>query len=100
MGTLSPHSEAKGYSVMERLSYSHIELLVEIEDETKRLFYEVECIRGNWSVRGLKRQEAMSESHLEEQLIGKLEDFLLELGNGFCFEARQKRILITEFLSF
>lgn len=38
----------------------------------------------------------MSESHLEEELIGKLEDFLLELGHGFCFEARQKRILIGD----
>ncbi|GHV13676.1 hypothetical protein FACS189491_08960 [Spirochaetia bacterium] len=41
---------------MERLSYSHIELLIEIQNETKRLFYEVECIRGNWSVQELKRQ--------------------------------------------
>lgn len=118
-------------------------MLVEIKDEQKRNFYEVECIKGNWSVRELKRQidslyyerlglsidkkelvkltkekaeiqskpldirdpyifeflgltpkEVMSESHLEEQLISKIEEFLLELGHGFCFEARQKRILI------
>ena len=43
---------------------------------------------------GLRPKEVMSESSLEAQLIDKLEDFLLELGNGFCFEARQKRILI------
>ncbi len=43
---------------------------------------------------GLTPAEVMSESHLEGQLIGKLEAFLLELGYGFCFEARQKRILI------
>lgn len=36
----------------------------------------------------------MSGSYLEEQLISKIEEFLLELGHGFCFEARQKRILI------
>ena len=36
----------------------------------------------------------MSESYLEAHLIDKLQDFLLELGNGFCFEARQKRILL------
>jgi hypothetical protein len=30
VGTASPLSKSKGYSVMERLSYSHIELLVEI----------------------------------------------------------------------
>jgi len=32
------------------------------------------------------------ESTLEEALIGNLQKFLLELGNGFTFEARQKRI--------
>ena len=31
----------------------------------------------------------MSESHLEDQLLDKLQEFLLELGHGFCFEARQ-----------
>ncbi|MDD2880010.1 MAG: PDDEXK nuclease domain-containing protein [Rhodoferax sp.] len=45
---------------------------------------------------GLTPQEVMNESHLEGQLIGKIEDFLLELGHGFCFEARQKRILIGD----
>ena len=38
----------------------------------------------------------MGESHLEDQLLDKLHDFLLELGHGFCFEARQKRILIGD----
>lgn len=45
---------------------------------------------------GLKPKEVMSESHLEEQLRDKLKEFLLELGHGFCFEARQKRILIGD----
>jgi hypothetical protein len=45
---------------------------------------------------GLKPREVMSESHLEDQLITKLGDFLLELGNGFCFESCQKRILIGD----
>lgn len=45
---------------------------------------------------GLKAKEVMSESHLENQLLDKLQEFLLELGHGFCFEARQKRILIGE----
>ena len=38
----------------------------------------------------------MYESDLEEALLQKLELFLLELGYGFCFEARQKRILIGD----
>jgi len=45
---------------------------------------------------GLTPQEVMSESHLEDELISKIEKFLLELGHGFCFEARQKRILIGD----
>ena len=45
---------------------------------------------------GLTPPEVMSESHLEEQLIRKIEAFLLELGHDFCFEARQKRILIGD----
>jgi len=127
------------------LSYSHFDLLLAIDDPMKRAFYEIECIRGNWSVRELKRQigsmlyersglsnnkeklsvlahsgaetaepklairdpyvfeflgiqprEVMAESDLEDALLDKLQDFLLELGHGFCFEARQKRILIGD----
>jgi predicted nuclease of restriction endonuclease-like (RecB) superfamily len=144
-GAASPQSGGRRVPVIELLSYSHIEQLVDIEDEAKRLFYQVECIRGNWSFRTLKRQisslyyersglsadknklseyanqgaeqnsaglsirdpyifeflgikprEVMSESQLEDELISKLEKFLLELGYGFCFEARQKRILIGD----
>lgn len=43
---------------------------------------------------GLHPHEALSEANLEGQLIDRLQEFLLELGRGFCFEARQKRILI------
>lgn len=145
MGTASPQLRTSPDTIIQRLSYSHLELLVDLDDEFKRAFYEIECIRGNWSVRELKRQigslyyersglsknkkklavlaqkgaeaadpklaihdpyvfeflglkprEIMSESHLEEQLLDKLQEFLLELGHGFCFEARQKRILIGD----
>ncbi len=43
---------------------------------------------------GLKPAEVVSESDLEHALLDGLQAFLLELGRGFCFEARQKRILI------
>lgn len=140
---MPPAPTLGGEGLLASLSFTHFVELLAIEDGTKRLFYEVECIRGNWSVRELKRQigslyyersnlsidkqrlaelaqqnseahdpkmtirdpyvfeflglkarDVMSESHLEAQLIDKLQDFLLELGNGFCFEARQKRLLI------
>lgn len=49
---------------------------------------------------GLKSKEVMSESHLEDALLDSLQDFILELGHGFCFEARQKRIVIGGEYSF
>ena len=45
---------------------------------------------------GLKAQETVDEHNLEDALISHLQEFILELGKGFCFEARQKRILIDE----
>ena len=140
---MSSVSSLGGDRLVTSLSFTHFVDLLAIEDASKRSFYEVECIRSNWSVRELKRQigslyyersnlslnkqrvaelaqqgsevntpkvairdpyvfeflglkamDVMSESHLEAQLIDKLQDFLLELGNGFCFEAKQKRILL------
>jgi predicted nuclease of restriction endonuclease-like (RecB) superfamily len=141
--TPSPDFGTPGKMLISRLSFSHFAELIEIENALKRAFYEIECIRGNWSVRSLKRQigslyfersglsrdkkklaalvragaeqaepnvairdpyvfeflglkpkEVMSESRLEDALLDKLQEFLLELGQGFCFEARQKSILI------
>lgn len=43
---------------------------------------------------GLRSHEALTEQNLESLLLDRLQEFLLELGRGFCFEARQKRILI------
>ncbi|MBO4852194.1 MAG: DUF1016 family protein [Schwartzia sp.] len=45
---------------------------------------------------GLEAKDAVAESDLERALILHLQDFLLELGKGFCFEARQKRIIIDD----
>ena len=45
---------------------------------------------------GLKEKETWSEDDLEEAIVSHLKDFLLEMGNGFCFEFRQKRILIDQ----
>jgi predicted nuclease of restriction endonuclease-like (RecB) superfamily len=127
-----------------KLSFSHFVELQQIDDFVKRTFYEVECIKGTWDVRelrrqigslyfersglsrkpgllssivqqnvikkpdaldtikspytfeflGLKSQDVVYESDLEQALIDHLEEFMLELGHGFCFEAKQKRIII------
>jgi predicted nuclease of restriction endonuclease-like (RecB) superfamily len=44
----------------------------------------------------LPMKDVIEESDVEQALINNLQEFLLELGNGFCFEARQKRILIGD----
>lgn len=44
--------------IVTKLSYTHIIELIKIPDDLKRSFYEVECIKGTWSVRELKRQIA------------------------------------------
>lgn len=43
---------------------------------------------------GLEGKDVVEESDLESALMDHLQQFLLELGTGFCFEARQKRILV------
>ena len=45
---------------------------------------------------GLKPESAYSENQLETAILDKLEDFLLECGKGFLFEARQKRFTFDE----
>ena len=45
---------------------------------------------------GLSDKEVVDEAELEEAIIQHLEEFMMELGTGFCFEARQKRILIDD----
>lgn len=43
---------------------------------------------------GLQSQDVFTETKLESAILNHLQQFLLEMGTGFCFEARQKRILV------
>jgi predicted nuclease of restriction endonuclease-like (RecB) superfamily len=45
---------------------------------------------------GLKSKDVITEGDLEDALVSHLQEFLLEMGKGFCFEARQKRIIIDD----
>lgn len=45
---------------------------------------------------GLEKRTHYYESDLETELINHLQEFILELGNGFTFVARQKRILLED----
>lgn len=97
--------------LFDRLSYTHIRELVRLDDDLQRTFYAFEAIRGPWSVRELQRQigsqyYARCGWSKKPALLSKLtqtkaerfsaKDFILEMGSGMCFEARQKKILIDD----
>lgn len=45
---------------------------------------------------GLQNKDVIEESDLETELLNNLQNFILELGMGFCFEERQKKMLIDD----
>jgi predicted nuclease of restriction endonuclease-like (RecB) superfamily len=45
---------------------------------------------------GLQSQDVYTETKLETTILNHLQMVLMEMGRGFCFEARQKRILIDQ----
>lgn len=45
---------------------------------------------------GLNAKDVVTEGDLEDALIDHLQEFLLELGKGFCFESKQKRMIIDD----
>lgn len=128
-----------------QFNWSQYRLLMQIDNEDKREYYELEAVNNGWTGRelerqinsnlyerlllsndkkavlevarkqrmpeqpseiikdpmvleflGLKRDAAYYEKDLESALITHLQLFLLELGNGFSFVARQKRILLED----
>ncbi|MDP2888237.1 MAG: PDDEXK nuclease domain-containing protein [Bacteroidota bacterium] len=135
------HSKIQPEILLQHFSFRHFTELIKVKEPLKRLFYEQQAIKGNWSARELKRQiesllieraglstdkekllasvkgelnlpehiikdpyileftgfkdlPTYNENDLETELLNKIQSFLLELGNGFCFEARQKRITV------
>lgn len=88
-----------GSSLYERLALSRN------KDEVMRLAHEGQTIEKPADIiknpitlefLGLKPDAVYSESKLENAIIGKMQQFLLELGKGFLFEARQKRFTFDE----
>jgi len=135
--TVPSKDQLDGSILIKNLSFSHFSELLKIGSPLKRLFYEVQAIKGTWSVRELRRQintllfertemsknanqlikqvqdrteiskveevlkspftfeflglkvkDIVLESDLEQALIDNLQNFLLEMGEGFCFEVR------------
>jgi len=128
-----------------QLNWSQYRMLIAIDDNFKREYYELEATNNGWTGRelerqidsalyerlllsndkksvlavarkeripeapteiikdpmvleflGLKRESAYYEKDIESAIITHLQDFLLEMGNGFSFVARQKRILLED----
>jgi len=128
-----------------QLNWLQYRLLIRIDDDYKREYYELETVNNGWTGRelerqinaslferllisndkeavlavarkeripehpmeiikdpmfleflGLKRESSYYEKDLESALITHLQEFLLEMGNGFSFVARQKRLLVEE----
>jgi hypothetical protein len=63
--------------LVSRLSFSHFAELITIEDPHERAFYEIECIRGGWSVRELKRQ--IGAFYFERSMFSRDPDRLADL---------------------
>ncbi len=61
------------------LSWSHYLVLMRIEDENARSFYEIECARENWTVRWLQRQ--VNSSLYERIALSKDKDEILRLAH-------------------
>lgn len=82
-----------GQLLIERLSFSHFELLVTIDQPLKRAFYEIECIRGNWSVRDLKRQ--IGSLYFERSGLSKDKEKLSKMVNE-GIEAAEPKLAIRD----
>ncbi len=137
--------QTKPELLFNKLSFTHLSVILNLKDPLERAFYETMAIRGTWSVRELQRQidsnyyyrsgwsqkpealaklvngkaetdslaldikspftfeflglqakDVVEESDLETALLDHLQEFILELGMGFCFEERQKKMLIDD----
>ena len=83
--------ERVGLSVNSGLAFQELKskIVPETTDDAVKSIYFFDFLN-------LPNAHLVQENQLEEALINHFEKFIIDLGNGFCFEARQKRILIDE----
>lgn len=74
------------------------EMLSEITQQKTEPMLPAEIVKSVYAFEflGLRVKDAVEETDLESALLDHLQDFMLELGHGFCLEARQKKILIGD----
>lgn len=88
-----------GASLYERLALSRDkEEVMRLSQEGQTIEKPKDIIKDPLTLEflGLYRDSSFSESSLESAIISKLQDFLLEMGKGFLFEARQKKFTFNE----
>lgn len=92
-------SRQVGSSLYERLALSrNKEEVMRLAQEGQTIEKPSDIIKNPLTLEflGLKSDTSYTESKLENAIIGKMQQFLLELGKGFLFEARQKRFTFDE----
>jgi len=92
-------SRQVGSSLYERLALSrNKDEVMRLASEGQTIEKPSDVIKNPFTLEflGLKPDSVYTESKLENAIIGKMQQFLLELGKGFLFEARQKRFTFDE----
>ena len=92
-------SRQVGSSLYERLALSRDkDAVMRLSEEGQTIEKSSDIIKDPLTLEflGLTPDTAYSESNLEKAIISKMQQFLLELGKGFLFEARQKRFTFDE----
>ena len=112
LGAVSPKSGKVDAASPKLLPWTLYRELIRVEDAESRKWYEQEAIREVWSSRtlhrnissqyiknpvvaeflGLAQNTDFTESDLEKSIIGHLQKFVMEMGKGFAFVARQKHL--------
>lgn len=86
-------------SLYERLALSRIkDEVMKLANEGHTIVKPEDILKNPLSLEflGLEEKDSYSESDMEHAIISKLQQFILELGKGFLFEARQKRFTFDE----
>lgn len=92
-------SRQVGSSLYERLALSRDkDAVMRLATEGQTIEKPTDIIKSPITLEflGLKPEAAYSETKLENAIISRLQKFLLEMGKGFLFEARQKRFTFDE----
>lgn len=86
------------------MTYERVEMSQSTENALQKLQNEITPQSANEAIKSvylfdflnIPTQSLIEEKEMEVVLLSHLQAFMLELGNGFCFEGRQKRMLIDD----